>query len=220
MTNKVPEIIDISSWKQDMEHKKVADAGVKVAICRTTVNQVEADIAYAYHTQEFEKVGIDVPGYMFPQFQHDVVFQVKCYLAMWNEGLIPPIVDLERTNDCRYDVVARKTTAILKGIEAMSRRVPIVYTRAEWFNTVISPYVSWQGEYPLWVAHYTDEAEPDLPEGWDSYVLWQYSKRGRVPGIRSSVDFNRLGGTMDDLWKGTYLDGEPKKGCSPLHKKR
>lgn len=217
MANNVPEIIDISSWKQDINHAKVAAAGVKIAICRTTCSQVSADLAYMYHVKEFRKHGVKVPGYLFPDFRHDVEFQVKCFVAMWRRGKFPPVLDLERTNGCDDRVVARKTSLILNLLMDLTRRIPMIYTRGRWFDLHVAPYVMWEGRFPLWVANYTKRSKPIMPKGWKDYVLWQYTDKGRVPGIRSSVDFNRLRGTYADLWKGTYIKGPPKEHSHSSH---
>ena len=45
--------------------------------------------------------------------------------------------------------------------------------------------------YPLWIANY-GVSEPQLPGGWRSYAIWQYTASGHVPGIPGRVDLDRL----------------------------
>ena len=59
-------------------------------------------------------------------------------------------------------------------------------------------------EYPLWIAHYTRAAQPDVPPPWAKAIVWQYAAsapgfEGRVDGVPGLVDRNRLFGTLDDL---------------------
>ena len=39
---------------------------------------------------------------------------------------------------------------------------------------------------PLWVASYTTDARPAMPEGWGNWALWQYTSTATVPGIDSA----------------------------------
>jgi len=58
-------------------------------------------------------------------------------------------------------------------------------------------------DYRLWLAQYS--SSPDLPPGFDSYWLWQFSESGSVPGIDPPVDLNAYDGTEEALrsdWSG------------------
>ena len=51
--------------------------------------------------------------------------------------------------------------------------------------------------YPLWFANYVrgddpgvPTREPRLPTIWTTYSLWQFTEKGRVKGIKTSVDLN------------------------------
>lgn len=48
------------------------------------------------------------------------------------------------------------------------------------------------GHIRLWIAQYTTNIAPSLPHGWDSYYIWQYTDKGKVPGIGSAVDLNKM----------------------------
>ncbi|MCA6361726.1 MAG: glycoside hydrolase family 25 protein [Bacteroidetes bacterium] len=47
------------------------------------------------------------------------------------------------------------------------------------------------GSLPLWIADYTTAAQPVLPHGWSSYVIWQYSGSGTVNGVSGQCDLDR-----------------------------
>lgn len=64
----------------------------------------------------------------------------------------------------------------------------------------------------LWVAHYTTNPYPLLPQGWDSWWLWQYTSSGRLPGYTGNLDCNRFNGDDADYaaWVGeTEAPPEP-----------
>jgi lysozyme len=52
--------------------------------------------------------------------------------------------------------------------------------------------------YPLWIADY-GVAAPTLPNGWSTWLLWQYSESGAVQGIDSPVDLDLVNGPIANL---------------------
>lgn len=52
------------------------------------------------------------------------------------------------------------------------------------------------GKVPLWLAAYVSLALPILPKGWPLIHLWQFTGKGKVPGINGDVDVNK---TTPDL---------------------
>jgi lysozyme len=75
-------------------------------------------------------------------------------------------------------------------------------------------------DYRLWLAQYS--SSPELPKGYDSYWLWQYTDKGQLPGIAPAVDLNQyFGDSLDDLreeWSGGDMpepEPEPEPGPEP-----
>jgi lysozyme len=68
--------------------------------------------------------------------------------------------------------------------------------------------------YRLWLAQYS--SSPELPKGYDSYWLWQYTDKGQLPGIAPAVDLNQyFGDRVEDLieeWAGVDM---PEPGPEP-----
>ncbi len=75
-------------------------------------------------------------------------------------------------------------------VEEGTGRKPIIYTNMSSWDTYIGAPV-WARDYMLWVANYTSGAEPYKPKCWPSWVFWQHSNTGRVPGISGNVDLDR-----------------------------
>ena len=62
-----------------------------------------------------------------------------------------------------------------------------------------------KNKYPWWVAQYTSASSPTL-KGWNHWVFWQYSDKGKVSGINTnSVDLNVFQGNENQLKQ--YLIG-------------
>ena len=53
--------------------------------------------------------------------------------------------------------------------------------------------------YPLWIADYRGNAQPEVPGGWSHWTFWQYTDRGTIPGIPGPTDINHYSGSHADL---------------------
>ena len=74
---------------------------------------------------------------------------------------------------------------------------PIIYARASFWSVLGNP--SGFDQYPLWIAHYTQNPQPRLPQGWKSYAFWQYTASGNTPGVSGGCDLNRFAGDGEAL---------------------
>lgn len=92
----------------------------------------------------------------------------------------------------------------LDAVEDMSGRSPVVYS-----GHILKEQLAGSGYRPkrrLWLAQYS--ATPTLPEGVDSYYLWQYSEDGEVAGIDPPTDVNFFEGSDEDFlkaWAGSKI---------------
>ncbi len=102
--------------------------------------------------------------------------------------------------------------------DALGKR-PIIYTAKWWWNEyfgVAADFTDWN----LWNAHYwsiwqtgSRKNEPINPLAWPQKIngfnhcdFWQYSARGKVPGIAGSVDLNRY---MENIPLEEYVGIDP-----------
>jgi len=74
---------------------------------------------------------------------------------------------------------------------------PIIYTRASFWKVLGNP--AGLNQYPLWIAHYTTNPMPVLPNGWTNYAFWQYAEDGTAAGVKGGCDMNRFFGDMPAL---------------------
>lgn len=44
----------------------------------------------------------------------------------------------------------------------------------------------------LWIAAYTTEEHLKLPHGWSAYYIWQFMSTGKLEGIHTDVDLNKM----------------------------
>lgn len=133
-----------------------------------------------------------------------------------------PVIDLE--GDPPWNVSKENAAVRLKTwlhhVENELGIVPIIYTRAEWFDSFVAADSEWQN-YPLWIARYPgiDNAyKPVIPGpwadgnyaplNWKFWTLWQYTNfgNGLVFGAQSKqIDLNLFNGTTDEF--AAFLEG-------------
>lgn len=192
MSQEVVKIIDISAWQQDVNYDEIKRAGVKAVILRVSHGHYYGDIAYQLHKREFRKRCILVGGYHYFEPAYDPTWQAQVFCAALGTVQFPPDADLESVKDCENTNVKRMINTFLRMIQVYSRKLPMIYCRAEQFNRYFyDPKYPWSNHL-LHVAHYTKASQPYIPKGWDDWDLWQYTNKGRIPGIKGNVDFNRL----------------------------
>lgn len=80
--------------------------------------------------------------------------------------------------------------AWLSQVEAKTGKSPVIYSGhvlKEKLGDTAHATLN-QKNYPLWLAQYGTHAE--LPAGWNSYWLWQYTQKGAIPGVTPPTDLN------------------------------
>ena len=85
-----------------------------------------------------------------------------------------------------------------------------IYTSKGAWNAIMGG--AYLTDRKLWVAHYTTNPYPLLPQGWDSWWLWQFTSSGRLPGYTGNLDTNRFNGDDADFaeWVGDLPIPEPE----------
>jgi lysozyme len=116
--------------------------------------------------------------------------------GMWD---IPYIVDVEDDFNLPAGSTYEKLVAGARNVKEMVYTLanktgvkPIIYT-ANWFwSRFPASEVAWAKDFHLWVANYKDYSllNPLLTKPWINWLMWQYSAKGIVNGIKASVDLN------------------------------
>jgi len=96
----------------------------------------------------------------------------------------------------------QKVKSFVERVSQLTGRKPIIYTSGGFWRPYMTyeknTNVDWAAEYPLWIAHYTNQwPNPLYP--WEAWDFWQFSDRGRLPGIKTNVDLNWFIGSLSEL---------------------
>lgn len=114
---------------------------------------------------------------------------------------LPPVLDLEDSGGLAPDALIDWTRRYLNTVEALTGRPPIIYTGVNFWKTAMANSNEFT-RYPLWIADYRGNDQPEVPGGWPTWTFWQYTDSGSIPGISAATDMNVYSGAQGDL--GTF----------------
>lgn len=197
--------IDVSSWQGKPDWAKVSNSGIKFAILR--IHQKSGtDASFEHNYKGCKSNGILIGGYKYsyaltPAQAIDEAENVISVLG--GRGLdFPVFYDLEwaQQRSLGKQAIENIAVAFLTRIKKAGYKAGI-YCNLDWYNNVLSDALK---QYDCWIARYPASDNGSVQERLrpNVGVGWQYSSKGKVPGISGNVD-------MDVFYK-DYRDSNQK----------
>lgn len=185
--------IDVSSYQDKPDWAKVAKSGVKFAILRIH-QKTGVDSSFEYNYKGCKSNGILVGGYKYSYAltPAQAIDEAEDVIAALNgRGLdFPVFYDLEWYNQRKLGKQAIENIAVafLARMKKAGYKVGI-YCNLDWYNNVLSDTLK---KYDCWIARYPASDNGSVQERLrlNVGVGWQYSSKGKIPGINGSVDMN------------------------------
>ena len=193
--------IDVSSWQKEIDWEQVKASGVEFAMIRLGYRGYEkgtlAMDRYAIANLDGAiAAGLDVGVYFFsqaltPQEAEEEAYYVVENLEPYQEYITMPVVyDWEhvsdedaRSSDMRDpDILTDCTLAFLQTIEVAGYRPMVYFNRTQSWKYLNLEELK---DYEFWLAAYTQRM--DFPY---KIQMWQYTNKGKVPGVEGDCDIN------------------------------
>jgi len=189
--------IDVSAFQGNIDWKKVKQSGIDFAIIRLgyrgyeSGKLVEDEYAQA-NLKGAAEAGLRVGAYFFSQAlniretDEEIAFMLK---ILGDTKLEMPIVldwEIPANTARTRNMDARTLTDIQRHFCGQMRDKgyqPMIYFN--WHQSEHLYVLHELEEYPFWLALYQDR----MTYPW-KVEMWQYSDKGRVPGISGNVDLN------------------------------
>jgi lysozyme len=191
--------IDVSHHNGNVNWQPIKQAGIVYAFAKVTEGVSFVDSQFANNWQGMKAAGIVRGAYHYFRALQDPQAQAANFLAhvQLEAGDMPPVVDVEGANNKTATNAQwiNGLQAYLNIVQAATHRVPIIYTRASFWNPRLNNSF---GNFPLWVAHYGVN-KPTLPNAWTKWAFWQYTDQQPVPANGPVFDGNRFDGSVGDL---------------------
>ena len=188
--------IDVSKFQGSINWSQVKASGVDFAIIRVGYRgygsgALVEDSQFRANIQGASSAGIPVGLYCDSQAvnEEEAVEEASMVLSLCGGYRLnyPIYYDTEYVAGGRANGISRETrTACAVAFCETIRNAGYsagVYSYASWFYNSLS-YAN-ISKYSIWIAQYRDTLDFKY-----SYKIWQYSSKGRVPGISANVDMN------------------------------
>lgn len=197
--------IDVSSWQGKPDWPKVSNSGVKFAILR--IHQKSGvDTSFEHNYKGCKSNGILIGGYKYSYAltSAQAIEEAENVISvLGGRGLdFPVFYDLEwaQQRSLGKQAIENIAVAFLTRIKKAGYKAGI-YCNLDWHNNVLSDALK---QYDCWIARYPANDNGSAQERLrpNVGVGWQYSSKGKVPGINGNVD-------MDVFYK-DYRDSNQK----------
>ena len=196
-----PKGIDVSNWQKTIDWKQVKDAGYQFAILKATEGVTFVDKTFNTFRQGARDAGLKVGYYHYFHPENPVDQQVKLFcdtVGKAEPDALRLVIDAEDASKWAPYTVDQRVKMVedfLQGVQNRLGTTPKVsiYCSPNFAKDTLgnSPAL---GKYSLWIANY-GVTEPTLPKPWGRWDFWQYTDKGKVPGINGNVDIDVFNGT-------------------------
>ncbi len=182
--------IDISHYQgaidwEDMLVKNELDSIISFVYFKVSEGVSHEDGQWSENRNMLNKFGKKSGAYHFFLPNKDALQQANHFLEQYDyqQGDLPPVLDVEL--EAKSDRILIENIKIwLKQVERKTGIKPIIYTSLHFYTTKFEDEFK---SHSFWVASYS--RMPEL-ENDPRIVMWQYSQKGRLPGIAEKVDLN------------------------------
>lgn len=184
--------IDVSHWNGEINFNQVKAAGVEFVIIKAGGSDrgFYTDSKFITNYNRAVAAGLSVGAYYFAgkKFRgiESGVLDARRFIKIL-DGLkfdYPVFIDIEAQENRYKEEITDAAVAFCEEMEKAGYFVGIYASDISGFKDKLN-HERIESYYVYWVARYGKE-----PEICKNYGLWQYSSKGRIPGIIGSVDLD------------------------------
>lgn len=192
--------LDLSRHQGKIHWDELVDENpqLKFVYLKATEGSSVVDPFYQKNLKEAKKRNLLVGSYHFLTRRTSMERQVDNFLSnidLHQQDLLL-LVDIEADGTKGWDsqLIKKNLARFIQLVKERTGHAPMIYTNESYYHLHLYPDFN---HYHLFIANYN--LPPTL--GNAKYDIWQSSKRGRVKGIWTHVDIDRIreGVTIDDF---------------------
>lgn len=184
--------IDLSHYQGEVFWEAIGDnSKMAYVYLKATEGGDRIDDKYERNIELAHKYGLKVGSYHFFRPKTDLTSQLENFKTQCrpsHQDLIP-MIDVETKQGMGNEAFCDSLLKFLDMVEEAYHQKPLVYTGTNFYNRYL---VGKLDDYKLMIAQYSSK-EPILADDKD-YLLWQYTGKGHIDGIRGYVDKSRFMG--------------------------
>ena len=184
--------IDLSHYQGEVFWETVGE-NTKMAYVylKATEGGDRIDERYENNIILAHKHGLKVGSYHFYRPKTEQVKQLENFMTQCRPGEqdLIPMIDIATTAGLSTEAFCDSLMKFLDLVEKAYKQKPLLYTYTNFYNKWLVGKIP---QYPLMIAQYKDE-EPVLADDKE-YIIWQYTCKGRIVGVKGYVDKSRFMG--------------------------
>ena len=199
--------IDVSRYQANINWRAVAKAkqgGHKIhfAFIKATQGTQRVDPQFIKNWKGAQSAGIKRGAYHYFSPDESPVTQALFFIKTLNNtpGELPPVLDVEEMGKLSTKQLNNNIEIWLTLVTKYLHKKPIIYASLKFLDHKISDEI--KKSYPIWIAHYY-RTEMLWKGPW---IFWQFSDRGKIPGIKGAVDFNVFRGDSIEFYSKLVRD--------------
>lgn len=182
--------IDVSDWQGYINYSQVKNAGIDVVYIKASQGNSIVDSYFKTNYNNAKANGLKVGLYHFLTARSVPEAEEQAeYFSSVISGTSPDCklaMDFETFGNLTPAEINQISFAFLKKVQQLTGKEVIIYSDASNARNTFGPELA--NSYPLWVAQY-DVSSPNTGN-WSSYEGFQYSDKGRIPGISGFTDLD------------------------------
>ena len=187
--------IDISTYQQNVNYKKLKEQGIEFAIIRLGYgkNFSQKDSMFETHFEGLKNTGIKVGAYLYSYayVKEGAKLEAENTLKIikGKQFDLPIFYDMEESKQALLgkEVLTEMANEWCRIIKNAGFKAG-VYANLNWFKNYLNPYeIKAQNNY-IWLALWNNDIKPNVEFTVD---FWQYSSKGKLEGIQSFVDLDK-----------------------------
>lgn len=193
--------IDVSDWQGDIDFNAVKQSGIDIVYIKAGQGGYEdAMLESNYAKAKAAGLNIGFYYYLTARTTQEAAAQAANFADILQDKDTDslPAMDFESFGNLNYQEVNEIALTFMETLAQATGKTPIIYSDLYNARDLFDEQLA---AYPLWIAEY-GASTPGDPGKWDSWVGFQYSSSGSVPGIDGRVDMDKF--TADALIK---IDG-------------
>ena len=180
--------IDVSEWQGNINFSKVKSSGIDIVYIKSSQGNNYIDPYFKTHYEEAKKNNLNIGFYHFltARNSQEAIAEAQFFVSVINnlDSNCRLAMDFEIFEDLSISEINEISLTFLSEVENLTRKEVVIYSDAfnarNTFNTEVA------SRYPIWVAEYGTE-EPSNGN-WSTWIGFQYTNRGIIPGISGFVD--------------------------------
>lgn len=183
--------IDFAGLQLQIQYKRI-----EFVVVRATMGKDGIDTRFARNWEGFRPLPVKRGAYHYYRPNENSTLQARNFIktAKLKPGDMIPVLDIEKHSTIQSkDKLREGLKNWLRIVEAHYGVKPMIYTGDRFFREVLHDHGF--DEYPVWVANYNPILEPETQD----WIIWQFSEKGSLHGIKNKIDLNVLVGGKEKL---------------------